>query len=72
MDYLVFASAGGVEAYFDAFGSVPEQTIPVCIGPVADGALKRYTGDMSCLMAEEISADGIVSAILRDQMSRRI
>lgn len=72
MDYLVFASAGGVEAYFDAFGSVPEGTIPVCIGPVSAGALKRRAPDAACLMAEEISAEGIVSAILRDRVNCRI
>jgi len=72
MDYLVFASAGGVETYFDTFGAVPERTIPVCIGPVAADALKRCGFHAPHLMAEEISAEGIVSAIFRDQMSRRI
>ena len=62
-DYLVFASAGGIELYFDAFDALPERAVPVCIGPVAARALERR--GIPCLMAKEISAEGIVATILR-------
>lgn len=71
MDYLVFSSAGGVEQYFQTQGTLPERTRCVCIGPVAAGRLARYTQTLP-VMAESISADGIVAAILRDRAEEEI
>ena len=69
MDYLVFSSGSGVDLYFQTQGILPEKTRCVCIGPVAERTLARYT-DAAPLMAESISADGIVAAILRDWEGR--
>ena len=63
LDYLLFASAGGVEAFF-AGGDVAEGTVCVCIGPVTARALAGH-GHRTFLTAAEISAEGLVQAILR-------
>lgn len=61
-DYLTFSSASGVELFFDTHGTVPEQTVCVCIGSVTACELRRrYSRPF--LTAPEISADGIVRAI---------
>ena len=62
-DYLVFASAGGVEAYFAAGGTVAEKTVCVCIGPVTARALAQHC-EKPFLTAEEISVEGVVQTIL--------
>lgn len=59
LDYLVFASAGGAEQFRTMYGSIPDHTTCVAIGEVTARALDR-TG----LLAEEISAQGIVDTIL--------
>lgn len=64
-DYLFFCSAGGVENYFAAHRTIPEQTTPVCIGPVAEKALKKH-GIEGILMAESISAQGMVDAVIKN------
>jgi uroporphyrinogen III methyltransferase/synthase len=64
LDYLTFSSASGVELFFSAHGAIPERTVCVCIGEVTAKALaRRY--DRPFLMADTISAEGIVRAILR-------
>uniref|UniRef100_UPI003FEFDAFD uroporphyrinogen-III synthase n=1 Tax=Dysosmobacter welbionis TaxID=2093857 RepID=UPI003FEFDAFD len=63
LDYLLFASAGGVEAFF-AGGDVAEGAVCVCIGPVTARALAGH-GYRTFLTAAEISAEGLVQAILR-------
>lgn len=65
MDYLTFSSSGGVAMFFERFGEIPKDTCPVCIGGVTANTLSRYT-DEAYLTAAEISADGIVKAILGD------
>ena len=62
-DYLVFVSAGGVEAYFAAGGTVAEKTVCVCIGPVTARALEQHC-EKPFLTAEEISVEGVVQTIL--------
>lgn len=60
-DCLVFSSAGGVRAFLEVFG---EPNAPcVCIGAVTAAALEGRT-DQPVLTAPEISAEGIVQAIL--------
>lgn len=66
-DYLFFCSAGGVENYFAAHGAIPEKATAVCIGPVAAKALKKQ-GVERFLMAEDISAEGMVEAVLKDRI----
>lgn len=64
-DYLVFASASGVELYFAAHGALPPQAAAVCIGEVTARALGGRAARV--LVAREASAAGIVEAILRDR-----
>lgn len=63
LHYLVFSSAGGVDEFFRRYAALPEQTVPVCIGPVTASALQTYT-DCAPLMADDTSAAGLVQAIL--------
>lgn len=70
LDYLTFSSAGGVESFFKQYGAVPEGVCCVCIGSVTAKALEQHT-DAYFLTASEISAEGIVEAILHDWESRR-
>ena len=67
-DYLTFASAGSVRAYFRAFGAPPESCTCVCIGPVTAAALQERT-PAPFLTAPDISAASIASAILHHKTS---
>lgn len=62
-DYLLFSSAQGVRDYFAAGGDVSD-AVCVSIGPVTSAAL-RSLGPGEILEAEEISARGLLSAVLR-------
>ena len=66
LDYLVFSSAGGVKLFFQTVGEIRVGTIPVCIGGVTAETLKKHTG-RSFLMADGISAEGIVAAIAENR-----
>lgn len=71
LDYICFSSAGGVEAYFAGNSAIPASARCVCIGPTTADALKRrYEG--SVIVSENISADGMVNAILTDHRSKVI
>ncbi len=63
-DYLVFASAGGVEAYLWRH-SIPAETLPVCIGEYTAERLAAH-GYTRYLTARPHSAEGIADCILRD------
>lgn len=63
-DYLVFASAGGVEAYLRQH-SIPAETLPVCIGEYTAERLTAH-GFHRYLTARPHSAEGIADCILRD------
>ena len=68
-DYICFSSAGGVEAYFSENGTVPAGAKCVCIGSMtADALRRRYEGPI--ILSEEISAEGMVKAILDDQRKK--
>ena len=62
-DYLVFASAGGVEAYLRCH-SIPAETLPVCIGEYTAERLAAH-GYRRYLTARPHSAEGIADCILR-------
>lgn len=63
-DYLTFSSASGVELFFEAHGSIPDKATCICIGAVTAKALEaRYQKPF--LIAPEISAEGILQAILQ-------
>ena len=64
LDYLAFSSASGVEFYFQAYGTVPDRTVCVCIGETTAAALKRrYRRPF--LTAPSISAQGVAEAVRR-------
>ena len=65
-DYLVFASAGGVKAWWASAGEPAAAVRCVCIGEITARALRRLS-DRPILMAEEISAQGILAAIAADR-----
>ena len=69
LDYLTFSSAGGVELFFHQYGSLPQGVQCVCIGEVTARALEQHTS-ASYLLAEEISAAGIINAILNEQRKK--
>ena len=65
MDYLIFGSAWAVKTYFENFGTIPEKTRVVAIGPVSAAQLKKHW-DKPFLLAEEISVSGILETVRRD------
>lgn len=65
LDYLIFASAGGVKAYFKGRAALPEGVTAVCIGPVSAEELARRT-DAPFLTAPDISAEGILRCVRED------
>ena len=62
-DYLLFSSAQGVRDYFAAGGDV-SGAVCVSIGPVTSAALRSLVSG-EILEAEEISARGLLAAVLR-------
>jgi len=70
LDYLTFSSASGVRMFFEQYGGLPGATRCVCIGGVTARALSQYT-NRPFLTAAEISAAGIVTAILQDQTAAK-
>ena len=68
-DYLVFASAGGVKAWWASAGEPAAAVRCVCIGEITARALRRLS-DRPILMAEEISAQGILAAIAADRAAQ--
>jgi len=66
LDYLLFSSAGGVDAFFQLYGPPPEQVRCVCIGAVTARALRERT-DRPFLTAPSISAQGLLAAMAADR-----
>lgn len=65
-DYMTFSSSSGVELYFENGGCLPEGCVCVCIGEVTEKALKKHVSEY--IRADSISAEGIVSSILKNSM----
>jgi uroporphyrinogen III methyltransferase/synthase len=63
-DYIIFASAGGVRAFFES-GSSMGKAKPVCIGRITAQELKKYTG-VQPLTAKTHTAAGITEVIMED------
>ncbi|MBQ1389351.1 MAG: uroporphyrinogen-III synthase, partial [Clostridia bacterium] len=61
-DYITFASASGVQAFFECGYSVSEKTKIVCIGDITADTLKRFVAD-DFGIAKTSSSDGIVQLI---------
>ncbi len=64
VDYLAFASAEGVKAWFSACGAPGKNTTCVCIGPVTASTLEKLW-DRPFQTADDISADGVATCILQ-------
>ncbi len=62
LDYLTFASAGGVRQFFQKYKRIPDNVICVCIGPVTAKEFARYD-PRSCLIAEQAEVSSLVQAI---------
>ncbi len=67
-DFLIFASSEGVRQYFQAGGTLPPETIPVCIGKYTADALSQFTDHY--IISRTASADGLVDTILTEVMNR--
>ena len=66
--YLAFSSASGVEHFLAIHKTIPVSAVCVCIGEITAQALaRRY--EKPFLTAPDISAQGIVTAILRHQQN---
>lgn len=70
--YIVFGSSRSVRAYFQMRGSAADsgRTRFVCIGEVSARALRSVSG-AHMIMAETYTADGIVSAMIKDTAGKR-
>ena len=66
LDYLVFSSMGGVEEFFLQYKILPQNAVPVCIGPVTSAALSKHT-ERPPLVAKDTGADHIMEIILQHQ-----
>lgn len=64
-DYITFASAGGVSAFFENGGKL-NQSKPVCIGEITAMELKKHSSIVH-LVAKTHTADGIISLIMEDK-----
>lgn len=64
-DYITFASAGSVSAFFENEGKL-NHSKPVCIGEITANELKKYS-DIKPLVAKKHTAEGIISVILEDK-----
>ena len=63
-DYLVFASASGVRAYYENGGTAADHTQILCIGAVTAEVISQYTANYR--IAARPAADGILQTILED------
>lgn len=68
-DYLTFASASGVQAFFrnqkETGGTLPENTKLVCIGTITARELENF-GRRADITAEQYHIEGLVRAIIKD------
>lgn len=67
-DYLVFSSAGCVREFFAAGGKIGGAKC-ISIGPVTSTALREFS--VAILEATDISAEGILNAVLSDHCAKR-
>ena len=71
LDYLLFGSAQGVEAYFRHFPVLPQGTVPVCIGPVTAQRLEKLS-DRPFLTASTPSVLAMVDTICHQAASNKL
>lgn len=70
IDYLTFASAGGVEQFFERAGTLPRGVKCVCIGKTTQEALRCHTDGPECTAAEA-TVESMVEAIMADRCGKR-
>ena len=62
-DFLIFASASGVQAFFSSGSRISEKTKIVCIGEVTAGKL-RELGINDFIVSDVPTSDGIIDKII--------
>lgn len=62
LDYLTFASAGGVRQFFQEYGTIPAQTVCACIGEITAREFAKYDA-RKCLVAENASVEQMIQSI---------
>ena len=67
--YTVFASGNGVRQYF-AVCTLPEDTVPVCIGPSTEKVFRQLSS-RECLTADPHTAAGIVQLIRQREAGKQ-
>lgn len=68
LDYLTFASAGGVHRFFQKYGRIPQTTMCVCIGAVTGETFEMYD-TRPYLTAESAEISSIVQAVCQHYKS---
>lgn len=64
-DFITFASASSVSAFFAGRCEISEKTTPVCIGEIAAQELKKHVSS-PFITAKTANSDGILNAILTE------
>ncbi|BCJ95365.1 hypothetical protein acsn021_29340 [Anaerocolumna cellulosilytica] len=74
-DYLTFASASGVEVFFQNLKEADKEKLKritlVCIGDITGRKLKEY-GVSQFLTAEKYTAAGLVECVIKDREERQV
>ena len=63
-DFLLFASASGVERFFSHHSEIPARTRCICIGPVTGEAFARRCS-APFLLAPRCDREGLLSSLLQ-------
>ena len=69
-NYVCFSSASGVRAFMNLYGKISEKTNVVCIGEICATEFEKFDG-RDYLMAEEISAEGMVRTIVSHSQRKK-
>lgn len=69
INYLTFASAGGVISFFETYKKIPGHITCVCIGKVTANKLQAYT-ENKILIAAEALTESMVQTIIEDYTGR--
>ena len=64
-DFITFASASGVNTFFDGGAIISDRTSVVCIGEITAEALERH-GVNSFKIAKTKDTDGILETIIKE------
>ncbi len=70
-DFITFASASGVDGFFENGCKISHSTKIICIGEITAQALSRH-GISRCSICETCSTDGIINKILEANENEKI